>query len=513
MYFKAILIRPLNIRRGMKTIEEINDRIRKGRAVVVSAEEMPDIVEKKGARKAARDVDVVTTGTFGAMCSSGAFLNFGHSDPPIKMQKVFLNGVEAYTGLAAVDAYVGATELSVDRGMDYGGAHVIEDLVSGREVELKASAYGTDCYPRKSVETAIALDDINQAFLFNPRNCYQKYNAATNSSERTLHTYMGTLLPGMRNVNFAGTGELSPLNNDPRYEVIGLGTRIFLGGGVGYVVGEGTQHNPRMGLANLSVKGDLRRMNAKYLKAGNIAEYGTTLYVGVGIPIPVLNEGIARNTAVRNQDIRVSVLDYGVPRLKRPVVREVDYETLFSGRAELNGIKSKASSLSSLKVARKIAARLEDWITHGEFYLTGKLEGLPSETTLKPMRMKGKTAFIDRVMTKNVVTALEGDSIEKACGLMIKKGIDQVPVVDGSGVLKGIVTAWDITKATASGERNLDVVMTKRVITSSPGEAVDAVSRKLEKHGINSTPVVDRRGVVVGIVTLSDINRFYRRGR
>ena len=63
--------------------------------------EMTRIVQENGAEEAAKEVDVVTTGTFGAMCSSGAFFNFGHSDPPIKMSRTYLNGVEAYSGIAA----------------------------------------------------------------------------------------------------------------------------------------------------------------------------------------------------------------------------------------------------------------------------------------------------------------------------------------------------------------------------------------------------------------------------
>ncbi|MCX6694847.1 MAG: homocysteine biosynthesis protein, partial [Candidatus Altiarchaeota archaeon] len=204
-----------------KTIQEINEKIRKGHAVIVTAKEMKQIIQEGGTEKAAREVDVVTTGTFGAMCSSGVFLNFGHSDPPIKMQKVWLNDVEAYTGIAAVDAYLGATELSISKGMEYGGGHVIEDLIAGKEVHLKATAYGTDCYPAKYIETSLTLDDINQAIMLNPRNNYQKYNAATNTTDRTLYTYMGTLLPNMKNINYSGAGEISPLNNNPSYRTIG----------------------------------------------------------------------------------------------------------------------------------------------------------------------------------------------------------------------------------------------------------------------------------------------------
>ncbi|MFW6186306.1 MAG: homocysteine biosynthesis protein, partial [Halobacteriota archaeon] len=201
----------------MKSIEEINEKIKEGNVSVVTADKMKDFVEEVGAEQAAREVDVVTTGTFGAMCSSGAFLNFGHSDPPIKMQKVWLNDVEAYTGIAAIDAYIGATQVSETRGMEYGGAHVIEDFVKGKEVNLRAMSYGTDCYPRKEIVTELSLDDLNQATMLNPRNAYQRYKSATNSSNQMLRTYLGTLLPRYGNITFAGTGEISPLNNDPQY--------------------------------------------------------------------------------------------------------------------------------------------------------------------------------------------------------------------------------------------------------------------------------------------------------
>ena len=112
-----------------RTFEEINAKIEKGDAVVMTAEEAIRLVESQGIEKATKEVDVVTTGTFGAMCSSGAFINFGHAEPPIRMSRVWLNGVPAYTGLAAVDAYIGATEEREGDGSEYGGAHVIESLL------------------------------------------------------------------------------------------------------------------------------------------------------------------------------------------------------------------------------------------------------------------------------------------------------------------------------------------------------------------------------------------------
>jgi uncharacterized protein (DUF39 family) len=235
-----------------KTYEEINEKIKKGEVVVVTAEEMIDIVDQEGPKKAAEKVDVVTTGTFGPMCSSGAFLNTGHTKPRMKMQKAWLNNISAYAGLAAVDIYIGATEMPEDDPLNkvfpgeflYGGGHVIHDLVAGKDVQLKAISYGTDCYPRKELETWIRLEDLNEAVLTNPRNAYQNYNCAVNISNKTIYTYMGTLKPKIGNANYCSAGQLSPLMNDPYYLTIGIGTRIFLGGGVGYVTWQGTQHNP-----------------------------------------------------------------------------------------------------------------------------------------------------------------------------------------------------------------------------------------------------------------------------
>ena len=199
-----------------KSLSEINGRIKDGSARVVTAEEMPEIVEELGTAGAVREVDVVTTGTFGAMCSSGVFLNVGHSDPPIKILKAYLNKVEAYGGVAApLTLFLGATQPSEDQGIEYGGAHVIEDLVAGRQVDMEAVGAGTDCYPQVELETSLRLDDINQATMLNPRNAYQRYNAATNSSDRTIHTYMGTLLPKYGNIHYCGAGILSPYPTTP----------------------------------------------------------------------------------------------------------------------------------------------------------------------------------------------------------------------------------------------------------------------------------------------------------
>jgi len=371
-----------------KTVEEINRKILNRTVCVVTADRMPEIVEELGAERAASEVDVVTTGTFGAMCSSGAWLNFGHSDPPIKMTRVWLNDVEAYAGVAAVDAYLGATQASQTLGMQYAGAHVIEDLLLGRPVVLRAVSYGSDCYPLKELVTEITLADLNQAIMSNPRNAYQRYNAAANSGTRTLHPYMGKLLPACGNVTFSGAGELSPLMNDPDCETIGIGTRIFLGGGIGYVTGAGTQHAPEKGFATLMVQGDLKRMSGEFLRAALFHGYGASLYVGIGVPIPVLHAGIARQAAVRDRDIETDVIDYAVPSSRRPVLGRCSYERLKSGSVPLNGRQVPASPLASFHMAGRIAATLKRWIERGEFLLSAPAAALPARGASAALAMK-----------------------------------------------------------------------------------------------------------------------------
>lgn len=381
-----------------KTIQEINAKIQSGDVVVVTAEEIIDIVKAEGPVEAARRVDVVTTGTFAPMCSSGAFINFGHSSPPIKAARVWLNRVPTYAGLAAVDAYIGATEPAEDDPLNkvypgefnYGGGHVIQDLVDGKPVHLVAEGYGTDCYPNRRVEKEVSLRTLPQATLCNPRNGYQNYNCAVNLSNRTVYTYMGTLKPGAGNANYCSAGQLSPLFNDPFYRTIGLGTRIFLGGGVGYVTWHGTQHHPGVprtpkgvpvrAAGTLWVMGDMKQMNSSYLVGVGIQGYGCSLAVGLGIPIPLLNEELAAFTGISDEEIFTQIVDYGrdYPRGEAKSLGQVSYAELKSGVIRFQGKQVPTVPLSSMVKAREIAAALKEWIRQGRFLLSEPQFTLPT---------------------------------------------------------------------------------------------------------------------------------------
>ena len=381
-----------------KTYREINEKIKNGEVVVVTAEEMIDIVKDEGPVEAARHVDVVTTGTFSPMCSSGAFINFGHSVPTIKASKTWLNNVPAYSGVAAVDCYIGASEPCEDDPLNkvypgefnYGGGHVIQDLVARKKVHLKAIAYGTDCYPNRVLEKEVTLRTLPMATLCNPRNGYQNYNCGINLSKKIIYTYMGTLKPKMGNANYCSAGQLSPLFNDPYYKTIGLGTRIFLGGSEGYVTWYGTQHKPsvkrtKKGIpltpaGTMWVMGDLKKMSPKWVVGVSLQGYGCSLSVGIGVPIPILNEEMAGYTSISDEEIFTQVVDYSYdyPNGISKSYGKVSYAELKSGAIKVKGELVPTVPLSSMVKAREIAEILKRWISNGKFTLGEPQFTLPS---------------------------------------------------------------------------------------------------------------------------------------
>lgn len=384
-------------KKSTRTVQEINRKIKQGKVVVVNAAEMTSIVQNKGPQKAAREVDVVTTGTFSPMCSSGAFINFGSSKPAVKASRVWLNRVPAYAGLAAVDIYIGATEAAEDDPLNrvrpgefkYGGGHVIQDLVAGRKVDLKVEAYGTDCYPNRGFEKKITLNDLPYAILLNPRNAYQNYNCAVNLSKKTIYTYMGVLKPNAGNANYSTAGQLSPLLNDPYYLTLGLGSRIFIGGAQGYIIGPGTQHKPQVRrgengvplspAGTLMVTGAMKQMSPRWIAGVSMLGYGCSLAVGLGVPIPILNEEIARFTGVSDEALFTQIIDYSsdYPKGEPMSLGQISYAELKSGTIAFNGQKVQTVPLSSYPRALEIAETLKGWIEKGKFLLTEPQNMLP----------------------------------------------------------------------------------------------------------------------------------------
>lgn len=394
----------------IRTYEEINAKIESKKAVVLTAEEIVDYVDKKGLDAVAQEVDVVTTATFGPMCSSGCFLNFGHSKPKMRITEAWIDDVLIYSGIAAVDAYLGATQLRHNDPANmyypgefrYGGGHVIEKLVAGEKLQLFALSYGTDDYPRREIRTWFTIDDLNQAIMTNPRNCYQNYNIAINCSEKSVYSYLGHLKPNMKNLTYCSAGQLSPLLNDPFYETIGVGTRVWLAGAQGHVYAEGTQHAsqcvrgengvPNEGAGTLALSGDMKKMDAEFVRGVSLKGYGVSLALGVGVPIPILNKDILKRTTVRDRDIYAPVIDYSHDYQDRngKIITTLNYEQLKFGDISIKGKQIDVGSLSSYSKAVQISHLLADEIKRGEFLLSKPFQKLSADQNMKPLEIRGK---------------------------------------------------------------------------------------------------------------------------
>lgn len=391
----------------MKTIGEINDKILQNRAVVWTVEELKAKVTPDNISQIAQEVDVITTGTFEPMEASGAVINLGHTDPPINIKTCWLDDVPAYSGFGAVDLYLGASQMEEDGedGHERGGGHVIEDLIAGKSVHLKASGVVSDCYPRSSFETTITRDTINQFYLFNPRNLYQNFIVGVNGGDRPLYTYLGPLQPYLGNAVYSNPGAISPLINDPDLQLIGIGTRIFLGGGIGYITWEGTQHFPLQKrlenrtpigpAATLALIGDAKQMNSYWVRGCYFKNYGPSLMLGVGIPLPVLNEEVITRCAVSDAEIVAPVVDFAIPRRVRPTFGLVSYSQLKKGKILIDGKTVKTAPLASISRSREIAQELKKWIESGTFTLTEPVATIPLDRSFLPQNIWGSQITLD----------------------------------------------------------------------------------------------------------------------
>ena len=402
----------------MRTIAQINDKILQGKAVVWTVEELKLKVQEIGVSQVFQEVDVICTGTFEPMESSGAIINIGHTDPPIKIRQCWLDGIPAYAGFGAVDLYLGATAMTdyginenVDRISDLksdrerGGGHVIEDLIAGKSVHLKAIGQQTDCYPRDSFENTLTKNTINQFYLFNPRNLYQNFIVGVNGGDRPLFTYLGCLQPELGNAVYSNPGAISPLMNDPDLELIGIGTKIFFGGGVGYIAWEGTQHFPLQKrlpnrtpigpAATVALIGDAKQMNSRWVRGCYLQNYGPSLMIGVAVPLPVLSEEVILHCAVRDRDIVAPVVDFSIPRRVRPTFGLVTYQQLKSGQIKLEGKSVRVAPIASIALSRKVAVELKELIRAGKFTLTEPVAPLPSDRSFIPQDRRGSSLNLE----------------------------------------------------------------------------------------------------------------------
>ncbi len=297
----------------MKTIAEINRKIKDHDVTVLTAKELCDTI-RSGKSVSVEDVDVVTTATRGIMSGTLAILSFPVADPGVfsRAEQVFLNGVPANAGpcpnehLGIIDLVVHGT---AERDARYGGGHLFHDLIRGAgiEVAVKASGTGTDTDTETGAEitTTINIDDIPFARMLTTRSAYRNYNAFVNPGEMFSTIFSVADFRGnCSEAVFGGCGEINPLEKDAG--TIGVGTRILLNGAVGYVIGEGTRST--RGRRNLSLFADMHEMDGSCI-SGFTTSAGPDLINSIAVPIPVMDADVLSRASRIDSEIELPVVD------------------------------------------------------------------------------------------------------------------------------------------------------------------------------------------------------------
>ncbi|MHA1257658.1 MAG: homocysteine biosynthesis protein [Promethearchaeota archaeon] len=225
-----------------RTLQEIKEKITKGTAVILTAQELIDSISE-GKRVNFEDVDVVTTATKGLMSGIMGVFSFRLSPPKIlrKFTEVSINGIEGFPGpcpneyLGIVDLIVYGTAQSHTKE-EYCGGTLFRELVEGKSVEIIAkSSEG------KRIEKIMTLEDMQFAKLMGTRQAIKNYNAMINCETDNVETIF-SCLPFEANktqITFSGCGALNPFQNDPEFESFGVGTPILVNGSIGYLIGPG----------------------------------------------------------------------------------------------------------------------------------------------------------------------------------------------------------------------------------------------------------------------------------
>jgi putative methanogenesis marker 16 metalloprotein len=294
-----------------KTIADINIRLQRGEAIVLTAQEFKAGI-RRGKVYTLDDVDIVTTATHGIMSGTAAAFTVPVADRGVfgRARAAWLNGVPGAPGptpnerLGYVDLIVYGTTGSRGHPHTYGGGHLFRDLVERRPVTVEVL---TDT--GKTLSRQVTLDDLTFARMYNTRNCFKSYMAFGNfrggSPVKTIFSYR-PMTPDS-GITVIGAGEINPLQNDPSMRTIGIGTLAMVNNAPGIVVGGGTLSSSER--PNLSIVADMFAMEARYM-GGVATSEGVEVLNAVSIPIPVLNEDILADLAgALDETLKLPVAD------------------------------------------------------------------------------------------------------------------------------------------------------------------------------------------------------------
>ena len=110
------------------------------------------------------------------------------------------------------------------------------------------------------------------------------------------------------------------------------------------------------------------------------------------------------------------------------------------------------------------------------------------------------------ILTRSYVKLHDYEGIKEAAELMLKNNKTHIPIVNEKDEITGIVTAWDLSKAIAMNKSNIEDIMTKNVLTCYESDTLFDVAKTFKNYKISGLPVIDEDNHVLGVVTTADVS-------
>jgi len=185
-----------------------------------------------------------------------------------------------------------------------------------------------------------------------------------------------------------------------------------------------------------------------------------------------------------------------VPAYSEVLPREVDISTMFSRNIRLNTPVISAAMDTVTEDELAIAIAREGGI--GVIHKNMSIEKQASQVR--------KVKRAENVMIFDPITIGPEATVAEAINLMTEYRIGGIPVIDGNGILKGIVTNRDL-RFENNRPKKITEVMTTKLITTNHQTDLEAAARILQKHKIEKLPMVDESGKLIGLITYKDITK------
>jgi CBS domain-containing protein len=176
-------------------------------------------------------------------------------------------------------------------------------------------------------------------------------------------------------------------------------------------------------------------------------------------------------------------------------------------------LKDHAAELAALAEKRRVAGekKRDEVIRENMVQL---IDGLIADDDALPCQVAERIS-VNRIVSREshrvasevmleMATIALGCTMQDAAKMLVDKNTDILSVLAADGHAVGIVTDWDITKATSRGQiagMKVDEFMSREIISCEPTDSILDVVLKLEQHDISALPVISPEGQLLGVIS------------